>query len=66
MCQFTSGRPSQKAFSEVVLLRKVSLFLKISTYSLVSDLCSSVREVSGFKESHFYSFPFGQAEANIY
>ena len=33
------------ASSEVVLLRKVSIFLRISTYSLVSDLCLSVREV---------------------
>ena len=26
-------------------MRKVSIFLRISTYSLVSDLCLSVREV---------------------
>ena len=29
----------------VVLLRKVCLFLRISTYSLVSDLCLRLREV---------------------
>ena len=64
--QFTSSPLTNTSLSQAPLLPE---FAPAFLYSLYFTLCKmdiSLRRTLRCKENHFYSLPFGQAEASIY
>ena len=64
--QFTSSPLTDTSLSQTPLLPEFVPAFLYSLYLTLYKMDISLRQTPRCKENHFYSLPFGQAEASIY